>query len=139
MWLHLVIGSPERSQAGADGTVIWGATASPNSRRSWQRPECSPAWETGPPCLLFLLSLSYFSSPIFVLPHPCQSDQFCQVLMITKIFHLPKLQFPHLKARIATVRFKCIDTHSAWHMVSSCEVLRGAAFDTLGASLVAPW
>ena len=59
--------------------------------------------------------------------------------MVTKIFQLPKLQFPHLKARIAAVRFRCIDTHSAWHMVSSCEVLHGAASDTLGASLMAQW
>lgn len=122
MRLHLVIGSLESSQAGADGTVIWGAAASPNSTRSWQRPECSPAWETGPPAVASfpIAFLSYFSFPPFVLPHPATD----QVLTITRGLHLPKPQFPHLESGNNNIVLQCLARSDCLISVSYCIKLR---------------
>lgn len=95
MRLHLVIGSPERSQAGADGTVIQKCHR-PFSRVRWppqillsfvrdqlggggggDRPETASF-------LLIFLFLSYSPLPPICSPSPATSDQFQQILATAK-------------------------------------------------------
>lgn len=107
MRLHLVIGSLERSQAGADGTAIqkyhrpfsgrWRPPQVPHGRVGHGRDLNATqfgrqAWMPAFP--LIFLSLSYFT-PI---PIYCPSSLPPQIILSsTKCFHFPKPQCPHLE------------------------------------------